>query len=262
LVPQVGLLLGSGLGQLAEQVEEAFVVPLGDIPSHPAPTVEGHAGILVIGRLSGVPVAVWRGRAHFYEGRSMAEIGFPIWLLGRLGGSTLILTNAAGGLDETLEPGDLMVLTDHLNLPGLCGHSPLRGPAALSEGDRFVDLADAYDPGLRQLALETAARQGFAIRQGVYAMVAGPNYETPAEARLLRHLGADAVGMSTVPETIVARQVGLRVVAISAITNVLLGAAETKTSHDQVLRQAEQVKPRLAALIRGLVSGVGQGATG
>jgi purine-nucleoside phosphorylase len=185
----------------------------------------------------------------------MQEIGFPIWLLARLGAQALILTNAAGGLNESYQPGDLMILQDHINFPGLCGHNPLRGSAALAEGARFVDLAVAYDPGLRNLAKQSAMRQGFAVQEGVYAMVAGPNYETPAEARLLRLLGADAVGMSTVPETIVARQVGLRVVAISAITNLLLAPDGAHTSHAEVLRQANQIKPRLAALVRGIVSG-------
>ena len=260
--PRVGILLGSGLGDLAGQVEDATVIPLSEIPFHPNPTVMGHAGILVLGRLEGVTVAVWKGRSHFYEGRSMGEIGFPIWLLARLGGSSLLLTNAAGGLAERLKPGDLMVLVDHINIPGLCGHNPLRGVGALSEGDRFVDLSNAYDPGLRQLALETAAVNGFTVHEGVYAMVGGPNYETRAEARLLRQLGADAVGMSTVPETIVARQVGLRVVAISAITNALLAPDEQGTSHQEVLRQADRLKLRFATLVRGIVAGLGRESTG
>jgi purine-nucleoside phosphorylase len=261
LAPRVGVLLGSGLGDFAEQVQSATVIPLADIPFHPNPTVMGHAGILVFGNLEGVNVAVWKGRSHFYEGRSMGEIGFPIWLLARLGGSHLILTNAAGGLAERLKPGDLMVLNDHINLPGLCGHNPLRGNEVLCEGDRFVDLSNAYDPGLRQLALETAAAEGFTTHEGVYAMVGGPNYETRAEARLLRQLGADAVGMSTVPETIVARQVGLRVVAISAITNALLAPDEQGTSHQDVLRQADRLKPRLATLVKGIVAGLGREST-
>jgi purine-nucleoside phosphorylase len=256
--PLVGLILGSGLGDLADQVEGGCVIPFADIPHHPTATVPGHAGQVIFGRLEGVEVAVWRGRIHFYEGRSMAEVGLPIRLLHALGARALVLTNAAGGLNDAFLSGDLMLITDHINLPGLVGHNPLRGPNPGRE-ERFIDLAHAYDPDLRALALRVAAAGGLTLRQGVYAMAAGPSYETPAEARMLRLLGADAVGMSTAPEVIVARQLGLRVVALSAITNVLLGpAAAAGTSHAEVVAAAERLKPRLAALVRGMLSSMGQ----
>lgn len=252
--PSVGLILGSGLGELADEVQSPCTLPFDEIPHHPRATVEGHQGQLVLGLLEEAPVAIWRGRAHFYEGRSMAEIGFPIRLMCQLGARATILTNAAGGLNESFSSGDLMLFTDHINLPGLAGHNPLRGPPEPSFGERFVDLSQAYDPNLLQLAEEVAQERGFTLQKGVYAMVAGPTYETPAEARLLRQLGADAVGMSTVPEAIVARQVGLRVLAISAITNVLLGATGTGASHAEVLATAAEVGPRLGNLIRGILS--------
>jgi purine-nucleoside phosphorylase len=256
--PLVGLVLGSGLGDLADHVEGACVIPFSDIPHHPAATVVGHAGQVAFGRLEHVEVAVWRGRIHFYEGRSMAEVGFPIRLLHALGARALVLTNAAGGLNESFLPGDVMLITDHINLPGLVGHNPLRAQDPGRE-ERFVDLANAYDREFRALALRAAAAGGFTLRQGVYAMAAGPSYETPAEARMLRLLGADAVGMSTAPEVIVARQLGLRVVAVSAITNVLLGpAAAASTSHSDVVTTAEQLKPRLTALVRGMLSAMSQ----
>ena len=255
--PLVGLVLGSGLGELADQVQDAHVIPFADIPDHPTVTVSGHAGEVVFGTLERIEVAVWRGRIHFYEGRSMAQVGFPIRLLHALGARALVLTNAAGGLNETFVSGDLMLITDHINLPGLVGHNPLRGPNPYP-AERFIDLANAYDRELHALALRVAAASGFTLRQGVYAMAAGPSYETPAESRMLRLLGADAVGMSTAPEVVVARQLGLRVVAVSAITNVLLGPATAGTSHAEVLTAAERLKPRLAALVRGMLSSMGQ----
>lgn len=254
LVPRVGLVLGSGLGDLADELDDACALAFRDIPHHPQATVAGHAGELVLGRLESVAVAVWRGRAHFYEGRTMAEVAFPARLLRELGGRALILTNAAGGLNESFRAGDLMLVADHLNLPGLMGHNPLRGNEADSLGERFVDLAEIYDGDLRRLAARVAQRLGLELQQGVYAMVAGPNYETPAEARMLRLLGADAVGMSTAPEAVAARQVGLRVAAISTITNVILGGPTGGTSHAEVLAAAEAAKPRLGALIRGMLS--------
>jgi purine-nucleoside phosphorylase len=259
--PLVGIVLGSGLGDLADQVRSPCVIPFGDIPNHPRATAAGHTGQLVLGSLEGVEVAVWRGRAHFYEGCSMAEVGFPIRLLDRLGGRAVILTNAAGALNESFMVGDLMLLTDHINLPGLVGHNPLRGeqpPGA----QRFVDLIGAYDAELRRLALAAAERVGQLVQQGVYVMVAGPSYETAAEARLLRRLGADAVGMSTVPEVIVSRQLGLRVAALSAITNVLLGSASAgAASHAEVLAAAETLEPRFAALVRGMLAGMSEALT-
>jgi purine-nucleoside phosphorylase len=251
--PRAALVLGSGLGELADQVEAATRLPFAELPGHPLPTVPGHVGELVLGRLGGLPVAVWRGRVHFYEGRSMRELTYPVRLAHRLGAEILVLTNAAGGLNDQFVAGDLMLIEDHINLPGLVGHNPLRGPAEAAEGERFVDLAAAYDPGLRRLAADCADQLGLELRRGVYAMVAGPNYETPAEGRLLRAAGADAVGMSTVPEVIAARQLGLRVVAVSAITNLVLRPSGG-TTHAEVLELADRIRPRFAALLQALLA--------
>jgi purine-nucleoside phosphorylase len=257
LQPLVGLVLGSGLGDFAREVDSSCAISFAEIPHHPAATVAGHDGNVVLGLIGSMPVAVWRGRVHFYEGSSMAEVGFPVRVLGALGARAVVLTNAAGGLNESFKSGDLMVLTDHVNLPGLVGHNPLRGWDGTDQ--RFLDLSEAYDPELRQLALRAGQQVGVPLVQGVYAMVAGPNYETPAEARLLRQLGADAVGMSTAPEVIVARQVGLRVVALSAITNILLGpSAGGPPSHAEVLASAERLKPRLTRLLSGMLSSMAE----
>jgi purine-nucleoside phosphorylase len=256
LRPRVALILGSGLGELADRVATPVRVPFADLPGHPQPTVVGHAGEIVLGRFAGVPIVVWRGRVHFYEGCTMGQVAYPVRLAQRLGAEVLILTNAAGGLNEQFMPGDLMLVEDHLNLPGLVGHNPLRGPHDPADGERFVDLTAAYDPDLRRLAEESARQLGFVLRRGVYAMVAGPHYETPAEGRLLRILGADAVGMSTVPEVVVARQAGLRVVAISAITNAVLPPAAA-TSHAEVLDVAERLVPRFSALLLALLAAIG-----
>jgi purine-nucleoside phosphorylase len=257
VAPLVGIVLGSGLGDLADTVQSSVVIPFSDLPHHPQSTVAGHAGQLVVGLLESVPVAIWRGRAHFYEGRDMAELAFPIRLMRRLGARAAILTNAAGGLHPDFIPGDLMVLTDHLNLPGLVGHTPLRGVHDPELGERFVALSSAYDPDFVELALRVGDELGQPIRRGVYAMVGGPSYETPAEARLLRRLGADAVGMSTVPEVIAACQAGLRVVALSAITNlVAMTPYAPGAQHAEVLAVAEQIKPRFEAQIRGMLAGM------
>jgi purine-nucleoside phosphorylase len=252
--PLIGLVLGSGLGRLAEHVESPCAIPFGDIPHHPQATVRGHLGDVVFGSLEGVSVGVWRGRVHYYEGGSMAAVAFPIRLLHALGGRAVVLTNAAGGLNESFRPGDLMVVVDHISLASMVGHSPLRGTEQSEGNDCFVDLSEAYDAELRDIATRAADAAGFGLWQGVYAMVAGPHYETPAEARLLRRLGADAVGMSTVPEVIVARQLGMRVAAISAITNVLLGRrARASPSHTAVLQVAERAEPRLTSLVAGML---------
>jgi purine-nucleoside phosphorylase len=250
--PLIGLVLGSGLGDVAEPVEAACVIPFRDIPHHPQATVAGHAGEVVFGRLGGVSVAVWRGRAHYYEGYSMADVAFPMRLLHELGGQAVILTNAAGGLNESFQAGELMMVVDHISLASMVGHNPLRGTEQGNEP--FVDLCGAYDGEFRGLAWHAAEAAGVTLREGVYVMVAGPNYETPAEARLLRQLGADAVGMSTASEVIVARQLNMRVAAISAITNVLLGPrAKNGTSHAAVLEAAEQAKPRLRTVVLGML---------
>jgi purine-nucleoside phosphorylase len=252
--PQVGLILGSGLGDLADQIESAVAVPFADIPNFPVSTVAGHTGTLVVGTLEGTPVAAMRGRVHYYEGYSLRDVTFPVRVMRRLGAQTLIVTNAAGGLNETYETGDLMALSDHLNLMGMAGQSPLIGPDEPDLGVRFLDMLSAYDPELRAIAHRAAAQRGFELRDGVYAMVGGPAYETLAEIRFLQRAGADAVGMSTIPEVIVARHERMRVLGLSAITDMAVGhAAAHEISHQDVLAAAERIKPRLAAVVRGVL---------
>src|SRR5215208_1622295 len=204
VMPKVGIVLGSGLGPLADAVEDAVAVPYGEVPYFPVSTVPGHRGQLVVGMLEGAPVAVMRGRVHYYEGYDLRQVTFPIRVLRRLGAEVLILTNAAGGVNEGYQPGELMVLRDHLNLMGLAGLNPLIGPDDPELGVRFLDMADAYDAELRDRALQVGMELGLAVHEGVYAVVAGPSFETAAEVRFLRLAGADAVGMSTAPEVIVA----------------------------------------------------------
>jgi purine-nucleoside phosphorylase len=254
LRPRVALILGTGLGDLADAVDAPVAVPYADIPHFPVPTVEGHSGQLVLGTLEGTPVVVMQGRVHVYEGYDLQEVTFPVRVMRRLGADVLLVTNAAGGLNPSYTTGDLMVLQDHLNLMGLAGQNPLRGPHDPELGVRFLDLLDAYDPALRERAHQVAGEMGFRLQQGVYAMVAGPTYETAAEVRFLQRAGADAVGMSTIPEVLVARHERMRVLGISAITNVAAGAhAATSISHEEVLAAAEHMRPRLTGLVRGLL---------
>lgn len=258
LQPRVGLILGSGLGNLVEEIAEPVMVPYDQIPHFPRPTVEGHPGELVLGQLAGQPVVAMRGRVHFYEGYGLDLVTFPVRVMRRLGAELLLVTNAAGALNPEFAAGDLMLITDHLNLPGLAGHNPLRGLDEPELGVRFLNLSDAYDPSLAGLAGEAAEAEGLRLRRGVYAFVAGPTFETPAELRMLQRLGADAVGMSTVPEVVVARQEGLRVLGISAITNTAVApGAPAETSHAEVLAMAERMKPALTALIKGVLSRLG-----
>jgi len=255
LRPDVALILGSGLGDLADEIVSPVTVPFARIPHFPVSTVAGHAGTLVAGTLQGIPVAAMRGRVHFYEGYSLRDITFPVRVMRRLGAEVLIVTNAAGGLNESFETGDLMLLTDHLNIMGMAGQSPLIGPDEPELGVRFLDMLNVYDPDLRAAACRAAAQQGFAVREGVYAMVGGPAYETMAEIRFLQRGGADAVGMSTIPEVIAARHAGMRVLGISAITDMAIGhAAVHEISHADVLAAAERIKPRLAAVVRGVLT--------
>ncbi|HYY78186.1 MAG TPA: purine-nucleoside phosphorylase [Actinomycetes bacterium] len=241
--PAVALVLGSGLGALAEEVEGAVRVPAAEVPGMPVPRVAGHAGALVAGRLGGVPVLVLAGRVHTYEGYSAAEVAFATRAAAAAGCRALLATNAAGGLNQEFEPGDLMVVNDHINF---LADNPLRGTTA------FVDMAGAYDPELLAAALAAAGAAGVPQRQGVYLAAPGPTYETPAEIAMFRAFGADAVGMSTVPEVIAARADGLRVAAISAITNVHRPGGSV-TSHQEVLQVAEVIRPRLRALVLGLL---------
>jgi purine-nucleoside phosphorylase len=252
--PRVGLILGSGLGDLAEEIRSPVVVPYAEVPHMPLSTVVGHAGQFVIGDLEGVPVVAMRGRVHYYEGYSLREVTQPVRVMRALGADTLMVTNAAGGLNESFSTGDLMLLTDHLNLMGMAGQNPLIGPNEPELGVRFLDVLRAYDADLRRLALDAAARDGFVLREGVYAMVAGPSFETMAEIRFLQRAGADAVGMSTIPEVLVARHAGMRVLGLSAITDMAVGeGAVSEIDHLEVLAVAEQIKPRLTAVVRGVL---------
>jgi purine-nucleoside phosphorylase len=253
-LPRVGIILGSGLGPLADEVEQATVVPYAEIPHFAVSTVSGHAGQFVGGTLEGVPVAVLRGRVHFYEGYSLQQITFPVRTLRRLGAEILIITNAAGGLDPTHRAGDLMVLRDHINLLGLAGQSPLIGSDEPELGVRFLDMTDPYDADLRAQTLALGAEHGVTLHEGVYVVVAGPSYETRAELRYLRTIGADAVGMSTVHEVIVARHERMRVLGISVITNTANpDAATAMVSHESVLSSAERAGAGLTAVVRGVL---------
>ena len=239
LRPTLALVLGSGFHHLLTELQVAGRLAGARIPGFPRPAVSGHDGEIVFGHLAGTPVLVLSGRAHFYEGHDMDRVTFPIRALAAFGIRAVLLTNAAGGIHPKFRPGDFMVLTDHINFMGV---NPLRGPEAPGRS-RFVDLSATYDPGLRALLAAAARRARVRLRAGVYLAVSGPSYETPAEIRAFADLGADAVGMSTVPEAVVARQCGLRVAALSCITNPAAGLGSTAISHAEVLETAERVKP-------------------
>ena len=251
--PKVGMILGSGLGSLAEAVEEAVIIPYGEIPSWPVSTVEGHQGRLVIGSLEQQNVLIMQGRSHYYEGYSMSEIGFPVRVMQRLGVEILIVTNAAGGVNQEFEPGDVMLITDHLNLLGMAGESPLRGPNFDSIGPRFPDMGRAYDQELGALARQAVVEKDFPLQEGVYVCLAGPSFETPADLRFLKAIGVDAVGMSTVPEVTVARHGGMRVLGLSTISNKANLDGDTLTSHEEVLAAGKIVLPRLTHIIRNVL---------
>ena len=253
--PTVGLVLGSGLNSLADSIADPDVIPYEEIPNWPVSTVVGHSGRLLIGELENQIVVVQQGRAHYYEGYNPAQITLPVRVMIELGVQVLIVTNAAGGINAAYTPGDLMLIKDHINFVGLSGHNPLRGPNNEKAGPRFPDMIDAYDPGLRKIAKETAVSNGFQLQEGVYSYVAGPSFETPAELRMLRTIGADAVGMSTVPTVVVARHAGIRVLGISSITNKADPDPQpgTVVSHEEVLETGKLIIPRLTALIRGVL---------
>ncbi|WP_374712382.1 purine-nucleoside phosphorylase [Symbiobacterium terraclitae] len=248
--PKVGLILGSGLGDLADQVEGAVRIPYGEIPHFPVSTVPGHAGQLVIGHLEGQPVVAMQGRVHFYEGYTMEQVTFPVRVMRALGVETLIVTCAAGGLNPAFSAGDLMLIVDHINM---MGQDPLRGPNADELGPRFPAMVDAYTPELRKLALAVADELGIALRQGVYSPISGPSFNTSAELRMLQRLGSDAVGMSTVPEVVVARHMGLRVLGVACITDMALPDEPIHLTHEQVMEVALRTKPRFQSLIRGVL---------
>ncbi|WP_107727602.1 purine-nucleoside phosphorylase [Desmospora activa] len=251
--PVIGLVLGSGLGVLAEEIRHADVIPYEEIPHFPVSTVQGHAGQLVLGELEGQTVVAMQGRFHYYEGYGLDQVTFPIRVMKDLGVDRLIVTNAAGGINLDFGAGDLMLIQDHINL---MFNNPLFGPNAPEWGVRFPDMSDAYDPSYRQLARRVAEDQNVSLREGVYVGLTGPTYETPAEIRMLRKLGGDAVGMSTVPEVIAARHAGIRVLGISCISNLAAGILDQPLSHDEVMETAEQVKPRFIRLVKGIIKDI------
>ncbi len=244
--PQVGVILGSGLGSFADLLKDPVAIPYGELSGFPVSSVVGHAGRLVLGSLGGARVAAMQGRVHVYEGYPAWQVAFPARVLCALGIKVLAVTNAAGGIRSDLSPGTLMAISDHVNLSG---HNPLTGPNEEALGPRFPDLSTAYDPELRALLMETAAHLRLQLKHGVYAWLAGPSYETPAEIRMLRALGADAVGMSTVPEVIAAAHMGVKVVGVSCITNHAAGIARKPLSHAEVAETAERVKDVFCGLL-------------
>jgi len=246
LAPQVGVVLGSGLGEFADRVGESAAIAFADIPHFKKVSVAGHAGRLVLGRVNGVPVAVLQGRYHYYEGHDIRDVVFPVRVLAKLGIAGLLLTNAAGGIGRGLQPGDLMIIRDHINLMGL---NPLRGANDERLGPRFPDMSAVYDPGFQEIVAAAQAEIGRTAPRGVYLALSGPSYETPAEIRMLAALGADAVGMSTVPEAICARHMGVRVAGISCVTNLAAGISKQPLSHREVTETADRVKSDFIKLL-------------
>ena len=244
--PQIGLVLGSGLGDYADTLEEAVKIPYSQIPNFPVPSIPGHTGALVFGRKCGQEVVVMQGRIHYYEGLPQQQITLPIRVLAALGVKTVVLTNACGGVNLSFSPGDLMLISDHINFSG---SNPLIGPNLDAFGPRFADMSDLYTASLRAAIKEKAAEAGIPLQEGVYAMYSGPNYETPAEIRMFRVLGADTVGMSTVPEALVAGHSGMQVVGISCITNMAAGVLPVKLSHAEVTETANRVSAKFRKLI-------------
>jgi len=251
--PRFGLVLGSGLGFLAEKVEQPVMVNYSELPGFPVSTVEGHMSRLVLGELAGRPVAVMQGRFHYYEGYSMERVVMGVRLLARLGVEVLIITNAAGAVNKEFRAGDLMLITDHINL---MGNNPLIGPNLERLGPRFPDMSNAYCRELRELAMKVAAALGLELKEGVYAAMTGPSYETPAEIRMLRTLGADAVGMSTIPEVIAAVHAGLKVLGLSCISNLAAGLSERPLSHQEVKDTADAVREPFSRLVMELLRNI------
>ncbi|UOF89894.1 purine-nucleoside phosphorylase [Fodinisporobacter ferrooxydans] len=251
--PTIGLILGSGLGVLAEDIQEAVHIPYREIPHFPISTVEGHKGQLVIGQLCGKAVIALQGRFHYYEGYSADAIAFPVRVMKELGVQTLMVTNAAGGINEEFSVGQLMLIKDHINFSG---KNPLIGPNWDTHGPRFPDMSTAYDPEYRALALQIAKELNISMSEGTYIWFSGPSYETPAEIRMSRILGADAVGMSTVPEVIVARHAGIRVIGISCVSNMAAGILEQPLSHQEVMEVTERVREQFVAFVRQFVQRV------
>ena len=250
LSPELGIILGSGLGSFADLIEEKIAIPYQEIPHFPISTVEGHAGQWVFGKVDGRPIVVMQGRFHYYEGYEMHEVTFPIRVMQGLGVKGLLVTNAAGGINPEFRPGDLILIKDHINM---MGDNPLRGANLSSFGPRFPDLSEGYDQEWRQKGLAIMPNYGIRPQEGVYAAMSGPNYETPAEIRFLRTIGADMVGMSTVPEVLVANHGGMRVLGISCVTNMAAGILPQKLNHAEVMETADRVTKQFVSFVRGLV---------
>ena len=251
--PRIALVLGSGLGSFADDFEEPVGIPYEEIPGFVRSTAQGHAGRLVIGKIDSVPVLAMQGRVHYYEGYSLEEVTFPIRTFGLLGVKTVVLTNAAGGINVQLTQGALMVISDHLNLMGV---NPLRGANDERLGPRFPDMSAVYSPELQEIVVDEARAIGVEVRRGIYGALSGPSYETPSEIHLLRNLGADAVGMSTVPEAIMARHMGLEVLGISCITNMAAGISDEPINHEEVMATGDRVRETFAELLRRVISAI------
>jgi purine-nucleoside phosphorylase len=250
LRPRIGLVLGSGLGGLADELSDTSLIPYSKIPAFPRSTAIGHAGQMVIGTSEGIPVAVMQGRVHLYEGYSVKDVAFPVRVFGGMGIRALVLTNAAGGINLRYKQGALVVITDHINLQG---QNPLVGANDERFGPRFPDMTQAYWKPYREMALEEAQKLGLSVGEGVYAGLLGPSYETPAEIRYLRAIGADLVGMSTIPEVIAARHMGLKVLAISCVTNMAAGVLDQVIDHEEVLETAQRVRREFVGLVRAAI---------
>jgi len=254
--PKISLILGSGLGPLAGEIEESAIIPYDTIPHFPQSGVAGHAGRLIIGKLQGQTVLAMQGRTHYYEGQTMQTITMPIRAMQVMGINTLIVTNAAGGLNPDFQVGDLMLITDHINLTGLAGHNPLRGPNIDQFGVRFPSMVAPYDLDLQDLARQAAKETGIALREGIYVNVAGPSFETPAECRMLRLMGADTVGMSTAPEVVVANHAGMRVLGFSGVANmaVMQPTRDVETTHEEVLQGIRLLARKLTPLVKAVLA--------
>jgi purine-nucleoside phosphorylase len=252
--PKVGIILGSGLGDLADMVVEKEIIPTSMIPHWPASTVQGHQGRLVVGRLANQEVIFLQGRTHYYEGYSMAQVTLPVRVMQRLGVKVLVVTNAAGAIHPDFIPGDVMLILDQINLVGMAGLNPLRGPNLDEFGVRFPDMSQAYDREIMALAREAAQKEGILLREGVYVCLAGPSFETPADLRFLRTVGADAVGMSTAPEVIVARHGGTRVLGLSGISNKANLDGDSITTHEEVLAAGKMIVPKMKTILLGVLS--------
>jgi len=251
--PRVGMILGSGLNSLAESIQHAEIIPYSELPNWPISTVPGHAGQLVMGKLEGQDVIVMQGRIHFYEGYSMSQITLPVRVMLRLGLEVMFVTNAAGGVNPDFIPGDVMLITDNLNLIGMMGANPLMGPNIDELGPRFPDMSQAYDRELMAVARQVASSENIPLREGVYCALSGPSFEGPADLRFLRMAGADAVGMSTVPEVIVARHGGMRVLGFSGISNKANLDGSTVTTHEEVIEAGKIITPKMEKIIRGVL---------